>query len=109
MKTDTPTFIDYFTDLCDPRIEDRCDHKLIDILFIAVCAVICGADGFTDMEEFGIAKEAWLRSSLTCLQASLLTIPSGASWRGSSLLSFNAALSIGCGLWPALPRMKSCR
>jgi predicted transposase YbfD/YdcC len=64
MKTDTPTFIDYFTDLCDPRIEDRCDHKLIDILFIAVCAVICGADGFTDMEEFGIAKEAWLRQFL---------------------------------------------
>ena len=69
MKTDTPTFIDYFTALCDPRIEDRCDHKLIDILFIAVCAVICGADGFTDMEEFGLAKEAWLRQ--------FLALPSG--------------------------------
>lgn len=64
MKTDTPTFIDYFADLSDPRIEDRCDHKLIDILFIAVCAVICGADGFTDMEEFGIAKQTWLRQFL---------------------------------------------
>lgn len=59
-----PSFIDYFADLADPRIEDRCDHKLIDILFIAVCAVICGADGFTDMEEFGLSKETWLRQFL---------------------------------------------
>jgi predicted transposase YbfD/YdcC len=60
----TPNFIDYFADLADPRQEDRCDHKLIDILFIATCAVICGADGFTDMEEFGLAKEDWLRQFL---------------------------------------------
>lgn len=66
LKTDatTPSFIDYFADLADPRQEDRCDHKLIDILFIAICAVICGADGFTDMEEFGLAKETWLRQFL---------------------------------------------
>jgi predicted transposase YbfD/YdcC len=66
LKTDqpTPNFIDYFADLADPRQEDRCDHKLIDILFIAICAVICGADGFTDMEEFGLAKETWLRQFL---------------------------------------------
>jgi predicted transposase YbfD/YdcC len=61
---ETPSFIEYFADLADPRIEDRCDHKLIDILFIAVCAVICGADGFTDMEEFGLSKETWLRQFL---------------------------------------------
>lgn len=66
MKTvqPTPNFIDDFADLADPRQEDRCDHKLIDILFIAICAVICGADGFTDMEEFGLAKEIWLRQFL---------------------------------------------
>jgi predicted transposase YbfD/YdcC len=63
-NNETPSFIDYFTELADPRIEDRCDHKLIDILFIAVCAVICGADGFTDMEEFGLSKETWLRQFL---------------------------------------------
>ncbi|HEY7547070.1 MAG TPA: ISAs1 family transposase [Blastocatellia bacterium] len=56
--------MEYFADLADPRIEDRCDHKLIDILFIAVCAVICGADGFTDMEEFGLSKQTWLRQFL---------------------------------------------
>lgn len=66
MKTDAKplTLLEHFADLADPRIEDRCDHKLIDIIFIAVCAVICGADGFTDMEEFGIAKETWLRQFL---------------------------------------------
>jgi hypothetical protein len=46
-NTNNPSFIDYFADLGDPRQEDRCDHKLIDIIFISVCAVICGADGFT--------------------------------------------------------------
>ncbi len=61
---ETPSFIEYFADLADPRAEGRCDHKLIDILFIAVCAVICGADGFTDMEEFGNSKEVWLRQFL---------------------------------------------
>jgi len=37
---------------------------LIDIVFIAVCAVICGAEAFTEMEEFGHSKEAWLRQFL---------------------------------------------
>ena len=66
MKTDqtSPNFIDYFAELDDPRLTDRCDHKLIDILFIAVCAVICGADTFTDFEEFGLAKQTWLRQFL---------------------------------------------
>jgi predicted transposase YbfD/YdcC len=64
MPSDLPTFADCFADLPDPRNVDQCDHLLIDILFIAVCAVICGADGFTDMEEFGIAKQAWLRQFL---------------------------------------------
>src|SRR5207248_3294389 len=64
MNSDLPTFADCFADLADPRKVDQCDHQLIDILFIAVCAVICGADGFTDMEEFGLAKETWLRQFL---------------------------------------------
>jgi hypothetical protein len=67
MPADLPTFADCFADLPDPRNIDQCDHRLIDILFIAVCAVICGADGFTDMEEFGIAKEKWLRQFLALL------------------------------------------
>lgn len=64
MNPKMPAFADCFSDLPDPRKHDQCHHKLIDILFIAVCAVICGADGFTDMEEFGLAKQTWLRQFL---------------------------------------------
>jgi predicted transposase YbfD/YdcC len=64
MPSDLPTFADCFADLPDPRKVEQCDHLLIDILFIAVCAVICGADGFTDMEEFGLAKQKWLQKFL---------------------------------------------
>ena len=44
----------------DPRRDRTKKHKLIEILFIAVCTVICGGEGFTDMEMFGMAKEDWL-------------------------------------------------
>ena len=58
------SFFDCFADLPDPRRAQGQRHKLIDILFIALCAVLCGADDFTEMEEVGHAKEAWLRQFL---------------------------------------------
>lgn len=48
-----------FGELPDPRVVSRWGHKLIDIPLIAVCAVICGADGWTGMETFGKAKSGW--------------------------------------------------
>lgn len=58
------TLIECFADLPDPRI-DRCKrHKLIDIVVIGLCAVICGADGPTDMETFGESKAEWLKQFL---------------------------------------------
>jgi len=63
-KLVTPSLIEYFADLPDPRI-DRCkEHKLIDIVVIAVLATICGAEHFTEMEEFGKIKKNWLESFL---------------------------------------------
>jgi predicted transposase YbfD/YdcC len=53
-----------FQDLPDPRVEGRCDHKLIDIIVITVCAVICGAESWVDVESFGQAKEEWLKTFL---------------------------------------------
>ena len=45
----------------DPRRDyGNCRHKLIDILIIALCSVICGGEGFEDMEEFGESRESWL-------------------------------------------------
>jgi predicted transposase YbfD/YdcC len=45
-----------FSDLKDPRVERTKEHQLLDIFTIAICAVICGADGYEDMAEFGKAK-----------------------------------------------------
>lgn len=55
----------HFAQLPDPRGQSNgLRHRLLDILLIALCAVLCGAENFTDMEEFGEAKEEWLRDRL---------------------------------------------
>jgi len=50
--------------LKDPRIDRKKEHKLIDIIAIAILAVICGAEGWTHVEEFGKAKYDWLNGFL---------------------------------------------
>lgn len=45
----------------DPRVTGRCDHSLVDILVIALCATMAGADGWDDMEAWGEANEERLR------------------------------------------------
>ena len=47
------TIADHFSELKDPRIERTKRHKLIDIITITICAVICNADGWTDIELYG--------------------------------------------------------
>lgn len=63
MPTDL-SFARYFADLPDPRVERTRWHRLDDILVISLCAVICGADGFEEIERFGRAREDWLRRFL---------------------------------------------
>src|SRR5919107_160034 len=53
-----------FTELQDPRETRRCDHQLIDILVIAVCAVIACAESWEDIELYGRSKRAWLETFL---------------------------------------------
>jgi predicted transposase YbfD/YdcC len=55
--------VEHFAELDDPRADNR-RHLLIDILVIAICAAICGADGWEDIELFGEAKERWFRAFL---------------------------------------------
>src|SRR6516165_5329356 len=43
----------------DPRVERTKRHRLRDIIILAICGVICGAEGWVEIEEFGKAKEAW--------------------------------------------------
>jgi predicted transposase YbfD/YdcC len=55
------SFARYFADLPDPRVNRTRKHRLDDILGITLCAVICGADSFEEIERFGEAREQWLR------------------------------------------------
>lgn len=58
------SILEHFAELPDPRVERTRRHRLQDIVSIAICAVICGAEGWTDMELFGKAKESWFRTFL---------------------------------------------
>jgi predicted transposase YbfD/YdcC len=58
-----------FAQVEDPRIERTKHHRLRDILIIAICGVICGAEGWVEIEEFGKTKEAFFKD--------LLDLPNG--------------------------------
>jgi predicted transposase YbfD/YdcC len=53
-----------FSELHDPRVQGRCHHLLIDILAIALLAVLCGAEDWPDIEVFGERRAEWLRGFL---------------------------------------------
>ena len=63
-ETKSSSLFEHLSEINDPRVERTKWHKLIDILVIAVCATICGAESFPDMEEFGKDREEWLRTFL---------------------------------------------
>ena len=48
----------------DPRAEWSIQHKLIDIITIAISSVICGADTWVDIEIYGESKYEWLKQFL---------------------------------------------
>jgi predicted transposase YbfD/YdcC len=56
--------VEHLSEIDDPRIERSKRHKLIDILTIAILGVICGADSWVAMENFGQAKFKWLKRIL---------------------------------------------
>jgi predicted transposase YbfD/YdcC len=58
------SLVGYFKSIADPRVDRTKDHDLIDILVIAICALLCAAESFNDMEDFGKAKEHWFRTFL---------------------------------------------
>jgi predicted transposase YbfD/YdcC len=55
---------EYFGSLPDPRVARTRAHRLSDLLTIALCAILCGANDWVAVETFGHAKEAWLRTFL---------------------------------------------
>jgi predicted transposase YbfD/YdcC len=54
----------YFADLEDPRSGNNIAHPLENVVTIAILAVICGADGWVDVERYGKAKKDWLATFL---------------------------------------------
>ncbi len=58
------SLLEHFADLTDPRVERTKLHQLLDVLVIAMCAMICGAEGWEDFAEFGKAKQEWFKTFL---------------------------------------------
>src|SRR6266496_213731 len=55
---------EHFATLTDPRVERSKAHLLVEIVTIALCGVICGADDWVAVETFGRAKADWLGTFL---------------------------------------------
>ncbi len=58
------SLVEHFADIKDPRVERTKKHQLTDILVIAILAVIAGAQGWEDIENYGISKQTWLKEFL---------------------------------------------
>ena len=63
VEEELPRLLAHFTAVADPRAENV-SHKLADILVIAICAVISGADSFVEIEQYAQGKRAWLERFL---------------------------------------------
>src|SRR3954466_11426529 len=57
--SDPAAFQEHFQGLNDPRVERTRKHPLINILFIAVCGVLSGANSFAAIQEFGTDRRTW--------------------------------------------------
>jgi predicted transposase YbfD/YdcC len=55
---------EHFSALDDPRAQHSIEHLLLDIVLVTICAVICGADTWVEIENYGIAKQEWLETFL---------------------------------------------
>ena len=58
------TLVEHLAEVGDPRTGNFIPHKLQEILVIAICAILAGAESFVEMVEWAQAKEAWLRRFL---------------------------------------------
>lgn len=54
-------FLTHFSYVTDPRVEHNKRHSLCDILFLSVCAVLCGANHAVAIADFAKARQDWLR------------------------------------------------
>lgn len=59
-----PAIKRYFRGLPEPRVKGRSRHLLVDIVVIAICAVIADCDDWSDIAQFGQHRESWFRRFL---------------------------------------------
>ena len=57
--------ISHLSNITDPRSAQGKRHQLIEIIIIAICGIICGADDWVMIEHFGKAKKEWFESFLS--------------------------------------------
>jgi predicted transposase YbfD/YdcC len=58
------SLLHHFADLDDPRADHTKRHDLLDIVALTVCAVVSGADAWTEVETYGLQKQPWLETFL---------------------------------------------
>jgi predicted transposase YbfD/YdcC len=65
----TDRLLNHFESLEDPRTPYLIEHRLLDIIGLTICAVVCGAESWVEVEAYGQSKEGWLKT--------FLALPSG--------------------------------
>lgn len=58
------SILEHFSSLSDPRVLLKTKHKLIDIVVMALCAVICGADDWVEIAYYAKLKHDWFKTFL---------------------------------------------
>ena len=96
---DPASLTEHFGSLVDPRVDRTKRHNLLDIVTIALCGVIAGADSWVDVEAFGRRKAEWLCEMLDLPNG----IPShGHLWQGlrqagcSAVRALLHRVGVGC-------------
>lgn len=56
------SLVECFSVIKDPRQQSKIEHELIDVLILCILGIICGAEGWKDIEEVGHARLGWLQA-----------------------------------------------
>ena len=96
MSSEPTSLVEHFALLKDPRMLSKNEHNLLDVVVIATCGIICGADDWVSIAEFGRSKESWFRTFLELPTELPHMTRLGGSSRLSHRQRFSTALRSGC-------------
>ena len=85
-----------FEELPDPRLDRGQNHLLIDMVALAFCGTICGADTWADIERFSLAHQQWFERFPTAFPRMTPLVESFAVW---TLLSFSHVWANGASIF----------